>query len=55
MARVSLTLDQIAGLAEKAFLSNGCDKANTEALVRTVVNAESDGYSRPGSSVYPGT
>ena len=54
MARVSLPLDQIADLARQAFSSNGCDKANTEALVRTVVNAERDGLLSAGLFRVPG-
>lgn len=52
--RVPLTLDEIAELARRAFSSNGCDQANTEALVRTVVNAERDGSLSHGLFRVPG-
>src|SRR5262245_26954304 len=54
MARVSLTLDEIADLARRAFSSNGCDEANTDALVRTVVTAERDGSLSHGLFRVPG-
>jgi delta1-piperideine-2-carboxylate reductase len=54
MPRVSLTLDQIEELARRAFSSNGCDEANTEALVRTVVTAERDGSLSHGLFRVPG-
>jgi delta1-piperideine-2-carboxylate reductase len=41
-ATVELTLEEIADLAARAFSFNGCDEANTNALVRTVVSAERD-------------
>lgn len=37
-----LSLDEITDLATRVFASNGCDEANTAALVRTVVAAERD-------------
>src|SRR5215469_1731747 len=54
MGRVSLTLDEIDDLARRAFSSNGCDEANTEALVRTVVTAERDGSLSHGLFRVPG-
>jgi len=54
MTRVSLTLEEIADLAKRAFSSNGCDEANTDALVRTVVTAERDGSLSHGLFRVPG-
>src|SRR5262245_62403901 len=54
MSTVSLTLEEIAGLAERAFSDNGCDRVNTEALVRTVVTAERDGSLSHGLFRVPG-
>lgn len=51
---VSLTLDEISGLARRAFSENGCDDPNTEALVRTVVGAERDGSLSHGLFRVPG-
>jgi delta1-piperideine-2-carboxylate reductase len=51
---VPLTLDEIAGLATRAFSQNGCDEANTQALVRTVVTAERDGSLSHGLFRIPG-
>jgi delta1-piperideine-2-carboxylate reductase len=51
---VSLTLDEIAALATRAFSQNGCDEANTQALVRTVVAAERDGSLSHGLFRLPG-
>lgn len=54
MARISLTLQEIEDIARRAFSSNGCDEANTEALVRTVVTAERDGSHSHGLFRVPG-
>jgi delta1-piperideine-2-carboxylate reductase len=54
MATVSLTLEEIRDLAERAFTSNGCDQSNTNALVRTVVTAERDGSLSHGLFRVPG-
>ena len=55
MARtISLTLNEISDLATRAFSQNGCDAANTEALVRTVVTAERDGSLSHGLFRVPG-
>ena len=54
MTKVSLTLDEIDELARRAFSSNGCDEANTDALVRTVVTAERDGSLSHGLFRDPG-
>ena len=54
MSLVSLSLEEIAELAKSAFSQNGCDDANTEALVRTVVNAERDGSLSHGLFRVPG-
>jgi delta1-piperideine-2-carboxylate reductase len=51
---VSLTLEEIGELAGCAFSKNGCDAANTEALVRTVVTAERDGSLSHGLFRVPG-
>jgi delta1-piperideine-2-carboxylate reductase len=51
---VPLTLDEIAALAARAFSQNGCDEANTQALVRTVVAAERDGSLSHGLFRLPG-
>jgi delta1-piperideine-2-carboxylate reductase len=54
LAKVSLSLTEIADLATQAFLHNGCDAANTQALVRTVVTAERDGSHAHGLFRIPG-
>jgi delta1-piperideine-2-carboxylate reductase len=51
---VPLTLDEIADLATRAFSQNGCDEANTQALVHTVVTAERDGSLSHGLFRIPG-
>jgi len=43
MNTISMTLDEIGELATRVYTQNGCDEANTKALVRTVVTAERDG------------
>ncbi|MEM7270512.1 MAG: Ldh family oxidoreductase [Pseudomonadota bacterium] len=48
MSDVTLTLDEVWSLAEAAFLKNGCDAANAEALTRTVWRAERDGAKSHG-------
>jgi delta1-piperideine-2-carboxylate reductase len=53
-ATVPLTLDEITKLARRVFSRNGCDEANTEALVRTVVTAERDGSLSHGLFRIPG-
>lgn len=54
MSTVQLTLDEIDGLARRVFTNNGCDQANTDALVRTVVTAERDGSHSHGLFRVPG-
>jgi delta1-piperideine-2-carboxylate reductase len=54
MSTVSMTLQEIDELATRAFLKNGCDEANTQALVRTVVTAERDGSLSHGLFRIPG-
>src|SRR6476661_1988296 len=54
MARVRLTLQEIEDLSRRVFSSNGCDEANVEALVRTVVTAERDGSLSHGLFRVPG-
>lgn len=54
MANVMLSLEEIADLSRSAFLSNGCDQANADALVRTVVGAECDGSHSHGLFRVPG-
>jgi len=54
MTTVALTLSEIAELARLAFSTNGCDDANTAALVRTVVGAERDGSHSHGLFRVPG-
>ena len=51
---VPLTLDEIGELATRAFSQNGCDAANTQALVHTVVTAERDGSLSHGLFRIPG-
>ena len=51
---VALTLAEIGELATRAFSQNGCDEANTHALVRTVVTAERDGSLSHGLFRIPG-
>lgn len=51
---VALTLAEIGELATRAFSQNGCDEANTRALVRTVVTAERDGSLSHGLFRIPG-
>lgn len=51
---VALTLAEIGELAARAFSQNGCDEANTQALVRTVVMAERDGSLSHGLFRIPG-
>src|SRR6185312_11470541 len=54
MSTISLSLQQIGELATRAFSQNGCDAANTQALVRTVVAAERDGSLSHGLFRVPG-
>jgi delta1-piperideine-2-carboxylate reductase len=54
MSMVSVGLDEIADLASRVFSSNGCDNANTAALVRTVTAAERDGCLSHGLFRVPG-
>src|SRR5882724_11455424 len=49
-----MSLEEIGDLAARAFSQNGCDAANTEALVRTVVGAERDGSLSHGLFRVPG-
>ena len=51
---IPLTLAEISELATKVFSQNGCDEANTQALVRTVVTAERDGSLSHGLFRVPG-
>lgn len=54
MSTVTLSLEEIGDLATHAFSHNGCNAANTEALVRTVVTAERDGSLSHGLFRVPG-
>lgn len=54
MNTISLTLDEVRDLATRVFSKNGCDEANTQALVRTVVRAERDGSLSHGLFRIPG-
>lgn len=54
MSTVSMSLSEIGELVTRAFSLNGCDAANTEALVRTVVAAERDGSLSHGLFRVPG-
>lgn len=54
MSTVALSLREIDELATRAFSTNGCDAANTQALVRTVVTAERDGSLSHGLFRVPG-
>lgn len=54
MSTVSLSLQEIGDLATRAFSQNGCNAANTDALVRTVVTAERDGSLSHGLFRVPG-
>lgn len=51
---VEMSLEEIRALATRAFTANGCDAANTDALVRTVVAAERDGSLSHGLFRVPG-
>ena len=54
MAKIVLPLAEIEALATRVFAHNGCDAANTQALVRTVVTAERDGSHSHGLFRVPG-
>ena len=54
MASVSMELGEICDLAQLCLLENGCDKANTGALVRTIYAAERDGSAAHGLFRVPG-
>ena len=54
MNTVTLTLGEIEELVTRVFTQNGCDAANTAALVRTVVTAERDGSLSHGLFRVPG-
>ena len=54
MTTEALTLDEISDLSTRVFVSNGCDDANTHALVRTIVSAERDGCRSHGLFRVPG-
>ena len=54
MATISLSLTEIGDLARRVFSQNGCDGANTDALVKTVVTAERDGSMSHGLFRVPG-
>jgi delta1-piperideine-2-carboxylate reductase len=54
MATTLVSLAEIAELTTQVFASNGCDEANTAALVRTVVGAERDGSHSHGLFRVPG-
>jgi delta1-piperideine-2-carboxylate reductase len=49
-----VSLAEIAELATQVFATNGCDEANTAALVRTVLSAERDGSHSHGLFRVPG-
>jgi delta1-piperideine-2-carboxylate reductase len=54
MATLSLELGEICDLASLALSENGCDAANTGALVRTIYAAERDGAAAHGLFRLPG-
>ena len=54
MNEISLSLEEIGDLATRVFSKHGCDTANTQALVRTVVSAERDGSRSHGLFRVPG-
>lgn len=54
MSAVELSLSEIEDLAKQVFSTHGCDQANTDALVRTVVAAERDGSLSHGLFRVPG-
>jgi len=54
VSTVSMSLQEIGELAVRVLSHNGCDAANTEALVRTVVTAERDGSLSHGLFRVPG-
>ncbi len=54
MPTTDLSLEQIEQLATAVFVSNGCDERNTQALVKTVINAERDGSHSHGLFRVPG-
>jgi delta1-piperideine-2-carboxylate reductase len=49
-----MTLSEIRDLVARVFSKYGCDGANTQALVRTVVAAERDGSLSHGLFRVPG-
>jgi delta1-piperideine-2-carboxylate reductase len=49
-----MTISEIGNLARLAFSQNGCDAANTNALVRTIAQAERDGSRSHGLFRVPG-
>lgn len=49
-----LSFDAIERIARNALARNGCDRANTEAIVRTIVSAERDGSNSHGLFRVPG-
>jgi delta1-piperideine-2-carboxylate reductase len=54
MSYTSLSLEDIRDLATRVLSQNGCDEANTQAIVRTVVGAERDGSLSHGLFRVPG-
>lgn len=54
MNTVSMTLQEIEALARQVFTDNGCDEANTAALVNTVLTAERDRSMSHGLFRVPG-
>lgn len=54
MATIEMELGEICDMAQLVLLENGCDKANTGALVRTIYAAERDGCAAHGLFRVPG-
>ncbi|UPT64895.1 MAG: Ldh family oxidoreductase [Hyphomonadaceae bacterium JAD_PAG50586_4] len=54
MKTVDLSIEEIGSLARDVFRANGCDSANADALVRTIVGAERDGSHSHGLFRVPG-
>ncbi|MEM1189694.1 MAG: Ldh family oxidoreductase [Pseudomonadota bacterium] len=54
MSRIELSVDEIHDLVGRALLANGCDRANTDAVARTVAAAERDGAESHGLFRVPG-
>jgi len=54
MSNTQLSIEQIEVLLRRVFQKHGCDDANTDALVNTIVSAEKDGALSHGLFRVPG-